>query len=94
MTVDEVVDEGEQEPQDSLLDDLLDIAEVDVHEEDQEQEENKDDDEEEYDPEEDKYLCNFINKDSQVGIALGGQPCQPGPNGSKFVSLVSLFTGA
>ena len=42
MTVDEVVDEGKQQPQDGLLDDLLDIAEVDVHEEDQRQEEDKD----------------------------------------------------
>ena len=92
-TVDQGGDQGEQQPQDDPLADLLDIAEVKVHGEEKEEEKDKDDEEEEeeYDPEEDEYLRNFINK---VGISLGGQLGQPGPSGSKFVSLVSLFTGA
>ena len=69
-TVEEVADEVEQQPQDDPLDHLIDIVEVNVHEDDEVQEE--DDDEEEYDPEEDEYLHNFINKDSLVGISLGG----------------------
>ena len=32
-TVDEVVDEGKQQPQDNLLDYPLDVAEVEVHDE-------------------------------------------------------------
>ena len=78
-TVDEVVDEDEQQPQDNPLD----IAKVDVCDKVQEEEEDKDD-EEEYDPEEDEYLCNFINKDSQVGISLGG------PTGSTWTKRVKI----
>ena len=65
-------DEGEQQPQDDQLNNPLDVAKVDVCDNDEEQEEDEDEDEEEYDPEEDEYLWNFINKDSQVGISLGG----------------------
>ena len=82
MTVEEVVDEGEQQPQDDPLDDPIDIVEVNVHEDDEVQEE--DDDEEEYDPEEDEYLRNFINKDSLVGISLGG------PSGSTWTKQVKI----
>ena len=67
-TVDEGVDEGEQQ----LQDNPLDVAEVDVHDKDEEQEEDEDEEEEEYDPEEDEYLWNLWNKYSQVGISLGG----------------------
>ena len=77
-------DEGEQQPQDDLLADPLDIAKVDVCDEDEKQEEDKDEDEEEYDPEEDEYLRNFINKDSQLGISLGG------PTGSTWTKQVKI----
>ena len=69
---------------DNLLDDPLDIDKVDVHAKDEEEEEDKDDDEEEYNPEEDKYLRNFINKDSQVGISLRG------PTGSTWTKWVKI----
>ena len=77
-TVDEGGDQGEQQPQDNLLD----IAEVEIC--DEEKEEDEDDEGEEYNPKEDKYLHNFINKDSQVGISLGG------PTGSTWTKRVKI----
>ena len=86
------VAEEPQQEQDNP-DDPLDVATVDVCDDDDDDSEDEEEDEEdEYNPEEDDCLRNFINKESQVGISLGGQLGQPGPSGSKFVSLVSLFT--
>ena len=62
----------EQQLQENLAD-PLDVVTVKVCDEDEDEEQDEEDEEDEdYDTEEDDYLRNFINKESQVGTSLGG----------------------